>query len=111
MSKIIALFILSAVLLSADNKNIYRLAHDYKIAYSEDFNYLNNMSTAFSYFEFKGYIESILDSSNKYNKCKKILKIKEIADRTAIIIDTADDKHENGYISAMVAVNIACDVK
>jgi len=111
MSKIITLFLLSAALLCAEDKSIYRLAHDYNVAYNKDFDYINNLDTAFSYFEFKGYIKSILDSSNAYNKCKKILNIKDIANRAAIIIDSADDRHKNEYISAMVAVNIACDVK
>ena len=111
MSRTLILVALSVSILFAQNKNIYVLANSYKSAYSKDFDYINHLDTAFDYFEFKGYIKSVLDSSGKYDKCKGSLQVKEIANRAAIIISSSKEPSRNEYISAIAAVNIACRVK
>lgn len=111
MSKTLILIVFSASMLFAQNKNIYVLANSYKSAYNKDFDYMNHLDTAFDYFEFKGYIKSVLDSSSKYDKCKGSLQVKEITHRAAIIISSSKEPSKNEYISAIAAVNIACDVK
>jgi len=102
---------LSASILFAQNKNIYILAHNYESAYSEDFDYINNLGTAFDYFEFKGYVRAVLDSSNKYDECKESLQVKEIAHRAAIVIGSLKKQEQDEYISALAAVNVACNIK
>lgn len=87
------------------------MAKSYEIGTNKNFAYVNNLGTAFKYFEFKGYIRAVLDSSNKYKECKKEKKLNEIAKRAAVIISSSKYSKPNSYISSLVAVNIACNVK
>lgn len=111
MNKAIILLLLSTSVLFAQNKNIYVLANSYKSAYNKDFDYINHLYTAFDYFEFRGYIKAILDSSSQYDKCKGSLQVNEIANRAAIVISSSKNTSKDEYISALAAVNIACGVK
>ena len=106
---LISVLLFISTLQAAKPRSIYDLAQAYKAAAHDDFNYMNNLGTAFKYFEFKGYVRAVLDSSHRYDKCKELLPVKEIAKRAAFIISSS--QNGNDYISASVAVDMSCKVK
>ena len=108
---VISALLCISTLQAAKPHSIYELAQAYKTAAHDDFDYINNLGTAFKYFEFKGYVRAALDSSLKYDKCKEMLPVKEIIKRTAIVISSSRGINDTAYISTLAAIDIACKMK